>query len=69
MLIFTTALFSCVVLILALKSCSSKIGLVDHPGGRKQHSSPTPTIGGLAMFISVAVVTYFFDAHNEQTNL
>ncbi len=31
-----------------------RIGLVDHPGGRKLHQVPTPLIGGLAMFIAFA---------------
>lgn len=26
-----------------------KIGLLDHPGGRKQHHTPTPLIGGIAI--------------------
>ena len=67
MLIFFVSLLICIVLIMALRSLSSKIGLIDHPGGRKQHATPTPTIGGLAMFIAVASVVYFADAHNENT--
>jgi UDP-GlcNAc:undecaprenyl-phosphate GlcNAc-1-phosphate transferase len=69
MFVFLTTLLLCVFLILVFRSLSSKIGLVDHPGGRKQHATPTPTIGGLAMFIAVAVVVYFADAHNENTSL
>lgn len=69
MLVFMAVLLLCVVLILALRNCSSKIGLLDYPGGRKQHANPTPTVGGLAMFIAVAVVMHFADAHNEQTML
>ncbi|MGA7749043.1 MAG: MraY family glycosyltransferase [Gallionella sp.] len=29
------------------------MNIVDHPGGRKQHEHPTPTVGGLAMFVAV----------------
>jgi len=28
-------------------------GLVDYPGGRKAHASPTPTIGGLAILLAL----------------
>lgn len=27
-----------------------KLGLIDHPGGRRQHKNPTPRSGGLAVF-------------------
>lgn len=30
---------------------AARWGLVDKPGGRKQHCSPTPLIGGIAIFI------------------
>jgi UDP-GlcNAc:undecaprenyl-phosphate GlcNAc-1-phosphate transferase len=36
-------------------------GLVDFPGGRRQHAAPTPRIGGIALFgsfFSVALVLY-----------
>lgn len=33
---------------------AGRIGLVDHPGGRKQHTRSTPLIGGLAMFVGFA---------------
>jgi UDP-GlcNAc:undecaprenyl-phosphate GlcNAc-1-phosphate transferase len=31
-----------------------QVGLVDHPGGRRQHAAPTPLIGGLAMVLGAA---------------
>jgi UDP-GlcNAc:undecaprenyl-phosphate GlcNAc-1-phosphate transferase len=34
-----------------VRPTAEKIGLVDIPGGRKQHKLPTPVIGGLCMFI------------------
>ncbi|MBF0142673.1 MAG: undecaprenyl/decaprenyl-phosphate alpha-N-acetylglucosaminyl 1-phosphate transferase [Magnetococcales bacterium] len=47
--------------VIALVGCSlglwlgiplaSRIGLVDRPGGRKQHRSVTPLVGGAAMFV------------------
>ena len=33
-----------------LATIAPRIGLVDKPGGRKQHEVPTPVVGGLAMF-------------------
>lgn len=32
-----------------------KTGAVDHPNDRKVHAEPTPTLGGLAMFIGVVI--------------
>src|SRR3712207_1229420 len=32
---------------------SVKIGAIDHPNDRKVHAKPTPTLGGLAIFIGL----------------
>lgn len=46
--------FSATVLcILLLKPLAIRIGLVDTPGGRKQHQHATPLIGGIAMFLGI----------------
>jgi UDP-GlcNAc:undecaprenyl-phosphate GlcNAc-1-phosphate transferase len=42
---------------------------MDHPGGRKQHVAPTPTVGGLAMFIAVVLGMYLLDAYTEQNKV
>lgn len=34
-----------------------RIGLVDHPGGRKTYDGAVPTIGGLAIVTAVTAVT------------
>jgi UDP-GlcNAc:undecaprenyl-phosphate/decaprenyl-phosphate GlcNAc-1-phosphate transferase len=34
---------------------SVKVGAIDHPSDRKVHANPTPTLGGLAIFIGLAV--------------
>src|ERR687892_966517 len=34
---------------------SVKIGAIDHPSDRKVHSAPTPTLGGTAIFLGMAV--------------
>lgn len=30
-----------------------KVGMMDHPGHRKQHQSPTPLVGGIAVYLAV----------------
>jgi UDP-GlcNAc:undecaprenyl-phosphate GlcNAc-1-phosphate transferase len=34
---------------------SVRIGAIDHPSDRKVHANPTPTLGGLAIFLGLAV--------------
>ena len=40
-------------LIFVLRIVALKINLLDYPGGRKTHSSPTPLVGGLAIYFTV----------------
>jgi len=49
------ALLVTAVFTVALQPVARKIGLVDHPGGRKIHSGIVPIIGGGAMFIGMFV--------------
>ena len=44
-----------VAVMLALHPLAIRIGLIDHPGGRKRHDEPVPIIGGLAMFAGISV--------------
>ena len=37
----------------ALRPIAKKLGLVDHPGGRKSHVGEVPVIGGVAMFVGM----------------
>lgn len=37
--------------LLALRPLAAKVGLIDNPGGRKTHQSPTPLIGGLGIYL------------------
>jgi UDP-GlcNAc:undecaprenyl-phosphate GlcNAc-1-phosphate transferase len=53
MLVSILSLASCIALIYFLRGIAHRYGLVDHPGGRKRHEQPTPTVGGLAMFFAV----------------
>ena len=59
--IAAVAMLVCVILILLLRQVAHRLGAVDHPGGLKQHEQPTPTVGGLAMFIAVLVTLIFID--------
>lgn len=42
--------------LLALRPVAVAVGLVDRPGGRKQHVGVVPVIGGIAMFIGLVTV-------------
>jgi len=43
------------VLIRTLLPLAPALGLLDHPGGRKDHGASTPQVGGLAMAVGVTV--------------
>ncbi len=44
-----------VAVMLAMHPLAIRIGLVDHPGGRKRHDGAVPLIGGLAIFAGMVV--------------
>ncbi len=54
--LFGTTFVLAILLGRAAIALSPKIGLVDRPGGRKAHASPTPMGGGLAIWTSVVLV-------------
>ncbi len=39
---------------------AERLGLVDHPGGRKRHRRPVPVVGGIAIFVAVVVASSVF---------
>jgi len=41
--------------VLVMERAAGRLGLMDHPGGRKIHSTPTPLGGGLAIWLGVLV--------------
>ncbi len=49
-----TAFAAASLLLWVLEPAARHMGLVDRPGGRKLHTSPTPLIGGLAMAVAFA---------------
>lgn len=54
-LIVGAALFS-LVATAALARLAFRVGLVDRPGGRKDHADPVPVVGGLALFLTLLVM-------------
>ena len=48
-------------LIWLLRPLACRIGLVDHPGGRKDHKQPTPLIGGVAVFCAFLLLLLTLD--------
>ena len=55
---FVLAFVATALLIPALKPAAFRWGLVDQPGGRKQHAIPTPLTGGLAMVLGAGAVIW-----------
>jgi UDP-GlcNAc:undecaprenyl-phosphate/decaprenyl-phosphate GlcNAc-1-phosphate transferase len=49
------SLCACVLAILALRPVAVAVDLVDRPGGRKTHRGEVPVVGGIAMFLGVAL--------------
>ncbi len=68
-MLFVTALIACAALVLLLRSMAHHVGVVDHPGGRKQHEHPTPTVGGVAMFLAVALTLYVANAYTAKVGI
>jgi len=62
---FFVSLAGCAVLILLLRGAAHRFGIVDHPGGRKQHTQPTPTVGGLAMYLAVLLALLWHGGISE----
>jgi UDP-GlcNAc:undecaprenyl-phosphate GlcNAc-1-phosphate transferase len=57
-LAITMSLTVTVFAMFALRPYASSLGLVDRPGGHKQHSGDVPVIGGIAMFIGMFAGLY-----------
>jgi UDP-GlcNAc:undecaprenyl-phosphate GlcNAc-1-phosphate transferase len=55
-LVFAGAFIATAALIWVLCRLAPRLGLVDHPQGRKAHSHATPVVGGLAIFTGATAV-------------
>ncbi len=49
------ALVVCAVVLPLATPLARRLGLVDHPGGRKDHDGAIPVIGGLVIFLALAL--------------
>ena len=54
------AMLVCAVLVPVAIRASRRIGLMAVPGGRHAHSTATPLLGGLAMFVGFAIAVLIF---------
>jgi UDP-GlcNAc:undecaprenyl-phosphate GlcNAc-1-phosphate transferase len=54
---FVATLALAAVAVAALARVAAPLGLVDEPGGRKEHERAVPLVGGLAIFIVLLVAT------------
>ena len=57
--IFSSFVFT-LLAIKGLKPVADKVGLLDVPNHRKQHKGAVPLIGGLSIFLGVAVSALLF---------
>src|SRR6185503_18805804 len=46
--------------VVALRSIAPRLGLVDHPEGRRAHATPVPLVGGISIFIAMAIAAALF---------
>ncbi len=56
------AFFSALAVFFTLKPIAVAIGLVDTPGGRKQHDGDIPLIGGIGIYINTVAFTLYFSS-------
>ncbi|MEM1243437.1 MAG: MraY family glycosyltransferase [Pseudomonadota bacterium] len=50
----TIAFFVTILSIQILRPLALRVGLVDRPGGRKNHNHNVPLVGGIAMFVGIS---------------
>ncbi len=48
-----------IVALFLLKSFSTQMGLLDFPGGRKEHETATPLVGGIAIYLGLITGSLF----------
>jgi UDP-GlcNAc:undecaprenyl-phosphate GlcNAc-1-phosphate transferase len=64
---FIVAWIAGVLLVPMVRKVALKLGLVDHPGGRKIHKAPIPRVGGVALFLSGLVGALPFLYESRET--
>src|SRR4249919_3274882 len=63
------ALIITVLLIPLTLPLAVRYGLVNHPGGRKQHAAPTPVHGGLAILVAMVCSSLLFGDYRSPLTL
>jgi UDP-GlcNAc:undecaprenyl-phosphate GlcNAc-1-phosphate transferase len=65
---FITFILTCTA-VQFLKPLAQFVGLVDIPNGRKQHQGEVPLIGGLAIYLSILLVSSTFFEYSRELNI
>jgi UDP-GlcNAc:undecaprenyl-phosphate GlcNAc-1-phosphate transferase len=55
LLILGSALFFAVAVIPPVRRLAHRLGMIDQPAARKQHTTPTPLLGGAAIYLAFVV--------------
>ena len=58
LLVFFSSLFF-------LIKISPLLGLIDKPSDRKIHIKPTPAVGGIAIFFTIFIISFFLDLNDQ----
>src|SRR5690606_1445894 len=53
----------------ALRPLAARMGLIDIPGGRKQHQLPTPLVGGVGIYLGTLCISLLSPLIIEQYGL
>jgi UDP-GlcNAc:undecaprenyl-phosphate GlcNAc-1-phosphate transferase len=59
--LFLHILVTALVFSYCLAWLAPRVGLVDSPGGRKDHQGEIPLVGGIALFLTVALCSWLLD--------
>ncbi|MBX3479440.1 MAG: undecaprenyl/decaprenyl-phosphate alpha-N-acetylglucosaminyl 1-phosphate transferase [Caulobacter sp.] len=63
---FVAAFSAVTAIIFLLQPFAAQLGLVDRPGGRKDHAAPTPVTGGLAIAVGTILPALLLTPPNAQ---
>jgi UDP-GlcNAc:undecaprenyl-phosphate/decaprenyl-phosphate GlcNAc-1-phosphate transferase len=65
-LMFIISLVGTVVLVVPCSKVALYLGIVDEPGGHKNHKEITPLLGGLAIFLTIFLVMVYFTTQSDR---